>query len=462
MKEYDDEYFYGSEELSKNVRMFMGEEADDEDASAPLKSEYATSAYAVHEGGDEPLKAEYASIGRLDIHFNEEKEDYEETSEDEDWDDEDYEPIRRERVRRKQKREESGRERRRRERARAERENQTKEKPQKKPENKSGKKAKKEPRRKSKFKRFLIIIALILIALLIFQKYMVNKVYNRMRYSGIASVEDESYRDENCINILLIGNDARSGVSGARSDAMILASINTRQKKIYLTSLLRDMYVEIPGHDNNRLNAAYSYGGAELLMDTIEKNFNIKVNRYVGVDFESFAKLTDIIGGIDLELTTGELELVNEYLIEYNQITGREIDTDFMDIGKPGLVHLNGPQALAYSRNRYIGSDFGRTERQRKVITAIIKKLPAAIIKNPDMTLQIIFENLETNLTEGECYRLSFLAPIIGTYDIESASLPVDGTYSDARIRDMEVLQVDFEANKRYLRDVVYGDGNTE
>ena len=97
---------------------------------------------------------------------------------------------------------------------------------------------------------------------------------------------------------------------------MILLSINDRAKKIYMTSILRDMYVEIPGHDGNRLNAAYAYGGPELLMQTVEQNFGIDVNRYVQVNFEAFANLVDAVGGVELELSTEELEYVNGYLVE--------------------------------------------------------------------------------------------------------------------------------------------------
>lgn len=217
------------------------------------------------------------------------------------------------------------------------------------------------------------------------------------------------------------------------------------------------MYVDIPGHDGNRLNAAYSFGGAELLMETVEQNLDIPVNRYVLVNFEAFANLVDAVGGVDLELTTGELDYVNGYLQEYNILTNRPQGTDNVDATKPGLVHLNGPQALAYCRIRYIGTDFGRTERQRKVLTAIIQKLPTAI-GNAGELMDGLLPNLTTNLTQSECYRLSLMAGKLLTYDIVSDNIPQPGTYKDATIRKMSVLEVDFEANIKYLKEKIYGE----
>ena len=288
--------------------------------------------------------------------------------------------------------------------------------------------------------------------------FLVGNVYGRMNYEAIDSVAGKPLKEDGVVNILLIGNDSRQNGEDGRSDAMILLSISSKTKTIYMTSLLRDMYVDIPEHDGNRLNAAYSFGGAELLMETVEQNLDIPVNRSVLVNFEAFANLVDAVGGVELELTTGELEYVNGYLQEYNILTNRPQGTDNMDTSQPGLVHLNGPQALAYCRNRYIGTDFGRTERQRKVLTAIIKKLPAAVGTNYGELMDGLMPNLTTNLTQNECYRLSLMAGKLLTYDIESDSIPQPDTYKNATIRQMAVLEVDFDTNIRYLKEKIYGE----
>lgn len=313
------------------------------------------------------------------------------------------------------------------------------------------------PKKKSGLKRFLITVFVILGLLLAGLYYMVGIVYNEMKYNRIESLAGAPMKEDGVINILLIGNDSRENGEDGRSDAMILLSVSSRTKKIYMTSLLRDMYVDIPGHDGNRLNAAYSFGGAELLMETIEKNLDITVNRYMLVNFEAFANLVDAVGGVDLELTSREIEYVNGYLVEYNILLGRAEGTDYMDTSQGGVVHLNGAQALAYSRNRYLGTDFGRTERQRKVLEAVIKKLPMAILTNPKELIEGLMPNLTTNLTKTECYRLGLTAAKMLTYDMEQLVIPQPGTYSDASIRGMDVLQVDFAANKKYLEDAFFG-----
>lgn len=333
-------------------------------------------------------------------------------------------------------------------------ENQAVEKSKRKAPHKEGKQKK----WKSRLKCFLLIAAAVLLLIGIGLYQLVGVVYSKLNYQEIASFSNQPLQEDGVVNILLIGNDSRENGADGRSDAMILLSISKKTKTIYMTSLLRDMYVEIPGKDGNRLNAAYSFGGAELLMETIEKNFDIPVNRCVQVNFEAFANLVDAVDGVDLELSTEEIEYVNGYLVEYNMLTDRPQGTDNMDTSASGMVHLNGPQALAYCRNRYLGTDFGRTERQRKVLTEVIKKIPGAMFTNGSDLIEGLMPNLTTNLTRMECFRLSLMAGNLITYDIVSDSIPQTGTYKDASIRGMSVLEVDFDANKKYLREKLYGE----
>lgn len=325
-------------------------------------------------------------------------------------------------------------------------------------------KARSSAKGKKRFRLRRILVFLVLVTALLGSGLyaLVGKVYNKLNYAAVDSVTDLPMSEDGVVNILLIGNDSRKNEDDGRSDAMILLSISSKTRKIYMTSLLRDIYVEIPGHDNNRLNAAYSFGGAELLMETVEKNFDIPVHRYVQVNFEAFVGMVDSVGGVDLELTEKEIEYVNGYLVEYNMLTDRPQGTDNMDTGVSGMVHLNGPQALAYCRNRYLGTDFGRTERQRKVLTEVIKKIPGSLLTNGSQLFDTLMPNLTTNLTKNECFRLSLMAGKALTYDIAADSIPQPGTYHDATIRKMAVLEVDFEANRRYLKEKLYGEGGQE
>ena len=311
--------------------------------------------------------------------------------------------------------------------------------------------------KRSGLKKFLVFLAVV-IALFFAGLYIaVGAVYDRMNSVQEGSMKGPLKKD-GVTSMLLIGSDSRTAGTEGRSDAMILITISDRTKTVHMTSLLRDMYVDIPGHDGNRLNAAYAYGGPELLMETVNQNFGTEVYHYAVVNFEAFAGLVDAVGGVELELTAEEVQWVNAYLNEYNELRGMPMETDYLDTSLSGNIHLNGAQALAYCRNRYIGTDFARTQRQRNVLSAVMKKLPGALITNPGGLINGLFPNLTTNLTQGECMRLAMMAGKLLTYDIVQDSLPLDGTYSNATIREMSVLQVDFDQNRAYIRKEIYGE----
>lgn len=320
------------------------------------------------------------------------------------------------------------------------------------------KKQEKAKKKKNRAVKVLIAIAALFVVVFFALQALVGNVYKKMEYKEAEGFSSEPLKEDGVINVLLIGNDSRLAGDDGRSDAMILVSVSDKTKTITMTSLLRDIYVEIPGHDGNRLNAAYSYGGAELLMETIELNFDIPIHRYALVNFQAFANLIDGVGGIDLELTNDEVKWINAYLMEYNQLEGKDLDTDFLDPSLSGMLHLNGPQALAFTRNRYIGTDFGRTERQRKVLSAVMKKLPGKLLTNGNELIDGLFPNLTTNLKQSECFNLSLNAWKFLGYEIVQQCVPVEGTYSNADIRGMAVLQVDFEANKQFLKTTIYGE----
>ena len=193
------------------------------------------------------------------------------------------------------------------------------------------------------------------------------------------------------------------------------------------------------------------------MLETVKQNLGIEVNRYAVVNFQAFANLVDAVNGVDLELTNEEVKWVNAYLNEYNELRGMPMETDYLDTSLSGMIHLNGAQSLAYSRNRFIGTDFGRTERQRKVLSAVMKKLPAALVTNPNGLINGLFPNLTTNLTQTECLRLGLMGGKLLTYDIVQESIPLEGTYSSVTIRGMDVLQVDFDRNRAYLQEQLYG-----
>ena len=312
-------------------------------------------------------------------------------------------------------------------------------------------------KKKSRGKKVLTVLVVLLVLFGAVWYLAIGSIYGKMRYSRVETLAGEPLKENGVVNILLIGSDSRTEGDDGRSDAMILLSVSSKTRTIHMTSLLRDMYVDIPGRNGNRLNAAYSFGGPELLLETVKQNLGIEVNRYAVVNFQAFANLVDAVNGVDLELTNEEVKWVNAYLNEYNELRGMPMETDYLDTSLSGMIHLNGAQSLAYSRNRFIGTDFGRTERQRKVLSAVMKKLPAALVTNPNGLINGLFPNLTTNLTQTECLRLSLMGGKLLTYDIVQESIPLEGTYSSVTIRGMDVLQVDFDRNRAYLQEQLYG-----
>ena len=265
-----------------------------------------------------------------------------------------------------------------------------------------------------------------------------------------------AYEDSAVRNILLIGSDSRGDERG-RADSIILLSISRRNRTVTLTSLLRDSYVSIPGYGTDKLNAAYSYGGATLLMDTVVNNFNIRVDDYVCIGFAGFVHLIDALGGVEITLSDREATAVNEILHnEVNGIMGDPIDADYLPRG--GTFILNGKQALSYSRIRYVGNaDFERTERQRTVLTQTVGRLKHLSYAGISKIMNDVLPEITTNLSAGALYGLSLSMPTkLLTYDMQTLRLPADGTFSNQYADNgAAVLAVDFDANLALYRAAV-------
>lgn len=262
---------------------------------------------------------------------------------------------------------------------------------------------------------------------------------------------------EDVINILLIGSDSRQKGKRGRSDTIILFSVNTNTKEIYMTSFMRDCYVEIPGKGNNRINAAYAYGGASLLMDTLEHNFKIQVDDYAMIDFYSFVEIIDSIGGIELEVSGAEVEVMNKYIQGLNGLYGYDANANKLSGG--GKILANGIQALGYARVRYVGNgDFERTQRQRTVIMKVIEKVKGMSLLEINDLLNVLLPEITTNLMENEIMSLLLKVPGFLQYDIQQLRVPVDGSYESMRINGMAVLGVDLKKNQDFLSESIYGE----
>ena len=249
--------------------------------------------------------------------------------------------------------------------------------------------------------------------------------------------------NDEVVNILLIGADYQSG-DVARSDSMILCTFNKHTNTITLTSLMRDMYVKIPGYKSNRINASYSLGGMSKLNETIRYNFGVETAGTVEIDFTNFEKLIDLLGGIELDLSYKEADFINFK-------TGR-------NEMKKGVQMLDGEQALWYSRFRGdAGGDFNRTNRQRIVLSILINRYKALSLTELIGMMDDILPMVTTNMTKDEVLNyVKDLFPMLATAELVTQRIPAEGTYEQAKINGMAVLVPNISKNAKILEDTMY------
>lgn len=253
-------------------------------------------------------------------------------------------------------------------------------------------------------------------------------------------LSDNSEKD--VVNILLVGRDADAG-NGTRSDTMLLCSFNKRDDTITLTSFLRDLYVKIPGHHKDRINAAYAFGGIELLDETLLENFGVEVDGNVEVDFGDFREIIDLMGGVTMELTAAEARVINDHVRDKEVTEGTHL--------------LDGRQALAYVRNRKdADGDFSRTNRQRKLLRAMAQAYKSKKLTQMLGLMEDILPMISTDISAIELtnYALT-LFPMLNSAQIKTQSIPVEDGFRYANVDGKAVLLPDMEKNIQALSDVL-------
>lgn len=266
----------------------------------------------------------------------------------------------------------------------------------------------------------------------------------------ITGQAEEIFKGEDVINILLVGQDRRAheGEAPQRTDAMILCTVNKATGTLTMTSFMRDLWVYIPDHYNQRLNMPYKLGGFPLLNKTLEYNFGVSVDYNVEIDFSGFMEAIDTIGGVEIELTAAEAKYLNRrgnWDIEANQ--NWEL--------KKGVNLLTGSQALAYSRIRQIGTDFGRTNRQRTVLIALIEKVKTlSTTELFDLTRKLM-PLTYTDMTNNQIMGLIMeMLPALSDLKIVSQRIPTDKEYEFAKKGGADVIimnQKQLKTNKELL-----------
>lgn len=275
--------------------------------------------------------------------------------------------------------------------------------------------------------------------------------------TGVVSPEVQSLEDQ-VINILLIGEEGvHDDVDHGRSDVSIILTINKEQKTLKLTSLMRDIKVRIPGYLDNKLNAAFHNGRGKLLKETVELNFGIQIDGYVIVNFEGFQDIVDALGGVEIELTEAEAS----YLNSHNYISKKKYRNVV-----PGKQVLNGNQTLGYCRIRYVDAtgDFGRTQRQRKVLLTLFDKYKS---QNPVNMVKIankLLKYVSTNMDNKEILQYVTEAAMLGCDSIETLNIPVEGSYiggtAQAGTSKRWVFTVDWDITRAEIVNFIYGSSH--
>lgn len=291
--------------------------------------------------------------------------------------------------------------------------------------------------------RLLALVLVLLLAASLYARHLLCQIQYVPQDTARETAESISATIDNIlqkqVHILLIGQDRLPGEDRARSDCMILCDFDPEHKTITMTSFLRDLYVPIPGHGSNRLNAAYALGGMTLLEGTLEEAFGVSIDGCVEVDFQGFPKIVDLLGGADISLRADEAEAINAHL-------GSGLTE--------GNHTLTGDQALTYTRLRKLDADgdFSRTQRQRKLLTSLLESYREIHPVSALLLLEQALPLLTTDLTGPELLKTGIaLMPMLSDARVVTRHIPADGTYESQTIDGMSVLVADLDANRALL-----------
>ena len=275
-----------------------------------------------------------------------------------------------------------------------------------------------------------------------------NHLFNKIEKIEIdksdVGIKDEveeklSAYSDSVINIALFGIDAEDGSVG-RSDSIIIATIDTTHKKLKLTSIMRDSYVAIEGHGDDKINHAYAFGGPQLAIKTLNENFDLNIDDFVEVNFTTLPKIIDMLGGVTIDITSEEV----------SHIPGIDV---------AGTYTLTGEQALAYSRIRYAtGGDYVRTDRQRTVLSKVFEKILSINVTQYPSLLSEILPMVQTNLDYSEILNLGNQVLKMGVTNLEQERFPRDGYCEGKMIDKIYYLTFDKENTVQQLHDYIFED----
>ena len=286
----------------------------------------------------------------------------------------------------------------------------------------------KKNRENSGLKKLVILLAILVV---IFPAAAFGYVYFKLNVMHDTTADESilnetNYQSEKGItNILLAGTDGRPGEKNSRSDAMMILTVDTKNKSLKLTSLNRDTYVNIPGHGEQKLTHAYAYGGANLLVETVENNFEVDIQNYAVVDFYSFMDIVNALGGVEVDVHENEIKEINKFIKKETYKWSGETEPMQL-IQYSGVQKLNGYQTLSYARIRKNDSTQERDRRQRQVIEGLmngVKNLPVS--KYPKL-LDTILPYVKNNMKPTEIIGLAGKVLGIGNLSISQIEFPFE------------------------------------
>lgn len=328
--------------------------------------------------------------------------------------------------------------------------------------NRNRKRKKMTRRQRRKRKLILFIIEVLVILILLAALFVIIKL-NKLNNTGDLDEDklniniDAKTQEllDGYTNIALFGIDNRSTgkYESGNSDCIMIASINNDTKEVRLVSVYRDSFLAVDDDDNLRkLNAAYAKGGPTGAVAALNKNLDLDIKEYVAVDFNAVMEVVDALGGIELDITSQEAETMKIYINEMNEVMG----TNGTAVSGPGLQTVNGIQALAYCRDRYSGGDdYGRTERQRTVISKIVEKAKAASLPTLNKVIDELFPDISTSLSSSEILGLAASIKDYELADTQGWPFQLTTERMGGKLGDV-VVPTDLETNVNLLHQYLF------
>ena len=318
---------------------------------------------------------------------------------------------------------------------------------------------KKRLRKRRRRRIMVLVLEIIILAVLCVAAYAIFKL-GKLNHVTL-NVDNNGWTQEGYTNIALFGNDSRgeAGEDGgpARSDTIIIASMNNETKEVKLVSVYRDTMLEQEGQHYDKANVAYAQGGPEEAVSMLNRNLDLDIQDYVSVNFLALADVVDLLGGVDMDLTYEEVVHMNNYCVETSEVTGK--DYERIEPEEAGTYHLNGVQAVSYARIRYTsGGDFTRTERQRLLIEKVAEKAKDAGIVKINEIIDEVLPEVSTSLSASEILQMA-----VGVFDYslgDTQGFPIDAATPESvpGYSGSYVVPVGLENNVIQLHEFLFPD----